>query len=26
MPPYCITDDELDWVYKQMEQLISELV
>lgn len=26
MPPYCITDDELAWVYKQMEQMIFELV
>ncbi|MEX0906381.1 MAG: adenosylmethionine--8-amino-7-oxononanoate transaminase [Balneolaceae bacterium] len=25
MPPYCITDDELSWVYKQVEELVSEL-
>lgn len=25
MPPYCITDDELDWVYDQVEVLLKEL-
>lgn len=26
MPPYCITEDELEWVYKQLGKLIEEVI